>query len=103
MSGTLVALIMAKEDSAEHEQKRKAVRFSPRFGSGLSLFSAVFCWRRIDFETHINELTLCSLCAHSVVSVQALEVRRATWRRELLSLEPFVDMGVYTKNRCFRL
>eukprot|EP01046_Picozoa_sp_COSAG06_P040193 COSAG06_NODE_4836_length_3919_cov_4.689005_6_plen_314_part_01 len=34
---------------------------------------------------------------------ERLAQRRAAWQRELLCREPMVDMGVYTKNRCFRL
>lgn len=29
--------------------------------------------------------------------------RQEHWQRELLDREPMIDMGVYTKNRCFRL
>ena len=34
---------------------------------------------------------------------EQLAQKQALWKREILEREPMIDMGVYTKNRCFRL
>ena len=34
---------------------------------------------------------------------EQLAQKREAWMRELLDREPMIDMGVYTKNRCFRM
>lgn len=34
---------------------------------------------------------------------EQLAQKREAWTRELLDREPMIDMGVYTKNRCFRM
>ena len=34
---------------------------------------------------------------------ERLAQKREAWTKELLTREPMIDMGVYTKNRCFRL
>ena len=34
---------------------------------------------------------------------ERLTQKREAWTKELLNREPMIDMGVYTKNRCFRL
>ena len=41
--------------------------------------------------------------ALAAAELERLAQKQQAWKMELLHREPMIDMGVYTKNRCFRM
>ena len=60
-------------------------------------------WEASDDEASGDADEASTAEADAAAEEERFAQRRAAWQRELLCREPMIDMGVYTKNRCFRL